>query len=228
MSHAISPPASAVTGKLLDTEAALQEGMAALALLDPVMRRLVAEGAVPPLRKRPPGFEGLAGIVVSQQISTASAAAIWGRLRAALPDLTAEALAAAPDALLRGAGLSAPKIRTLRAAAAAILAGTLPLDALHRLPADEAHRLMVAVHGIGPWTADVYLLFCLGHPDAFPAGDLALQEAARLADGLETRPSAAALTARAEAWRPWRGVAAKVLWAYYRVAKARDGAPLPS
>ena len=129
---------------------------------------------------------------------------------------------------MREAGLSAPKIRTLRAAAAAILDGTLPLDTLHALPADEAHRLMVAVHGIGPWTADVYLLFCLGHPDAFPAGDLALQEAARRADGLETRPSAAALVQRADAWRPWRGVAAKVLWAYYQVAKARDGAPLSS
>jgi DNA-3-methyladenine glycosylase II len=224
---AISPAAPGVTGRLLDCEAALQEGVAALTALDPVMARLVVEGAVPPLRKRPPGFEGLAGIVVSQQISTASAAAIWGRLTAALPDLTAEALAAAPDETLRGAGLSAPKIRTLRAAAAAITGGALPLDALHALPADEAHRLMVAVHGIGPWTADVYLLFCLGHPDAFPAGDLALQEAARLADGQETRPSAAALTVRAEAWRPWRGVAAKVLWAYYRVAKVRDGAPLP-
>ncbi|MGX7703568.1 DNA-3-methyladenine glycosylase family protein [Methylobacterium sp. Gmos1] len=224
---AISPPAPGVTGRLLDDEAALQEGVAALSRLDPVMARLVAEGAVPSLRKRAPGFAGLAGIVVSQQISTASAAAIWGRLTAALPDLTAGALAAAPDETLRGAGLSAPKIRTLRAAAAAVIAGALPLDALPAIPADEAHRRMVAVHGIGPWTADVYLLFCLGHPDAFPAGDLALQEAARLADGQETRPSAAALTARAEAWRPWRGVAAKVLWAYYRVAKARDGAPLP-
>lgn len=224
--QAISPLIPAVTGPLLDSASALQEGVTALTALDPVMARLLAEGAEPVLRKRAPGFEGLAGIVVSQQISTASAAAIWSRLTACLPDLTAEALVAAPDELLRGAGLSAPKIRTLRGAAAAIIGGALPLDTLHALPADEAHRLMVAVHGIGPWTADVYLLFCLGHPDAFPAGDLALQEAARLADGQETRPNAAALTARAEAWRPWRGVAAKVLWAYYRIAKARDGAPL--
>ncbi|MFH6781182.1 MULTISPECIES: DNA-3-methyladenine glycosylase family protein [Methylobacterium] len=225
--HAISPPAAAVTGPLLDSEAALRDGTAALADLDPVMARILAEGAIPVLRKRAPGFEGLAGIVVGQQISTASAAAIWGRLKARLPDLTAASLAAAPDETLRAAGLSAPKIRTLRAAADAVLGGALPLDSLHALPADKAHRRMVALHGIGPWTADVYLLFCLGHPDAFPAGDLALQEAARLADGLEVRPSAAALTRRAEAWRPWRGVAAKVLWAYYRIAKARDGAPLP-
>ncbi|TNC09337.1 DNA-3-methyladenine glycosylase 2 family protein [Methylobacterium terricola] len=225
--HAISPEASGVTGPLLDSEAALRAGTAALALLDPVIARLVAEGAEPVLRKRAPGFEGLASIVVGQQISTASAAAIWARLTARLPDLTATALAAAPDETLREAGLSAPKIRTLRAAAQAVIDGVLPLDDLHAIPADEAHRRMVAVHGIGPWTADVYLLFCLGHPDAFPAGDLALQEAARLADGRETRPNAAALTARAEAWRPWRGVAATVLWAYYRVAKARDGAPVP-
>ncbi|WP_128565571.1 DNA-3-methyladenine glycosylase family protein [Methylobacterium crusticola] len=212
--------------RLLDSEAALREGVAALAGLDPVMARLVAAGAVPPLRRRPPGLEGLAGIVVAQQLSTASAGAIWARLKDRVPDLTAAALAAAPDAALREAGLSAPKIRTLRAVAAAVAAGHLPLDRLHALPADEAHRLMVAVHGIGPWTADVYLLFCLGHPDAFPAGDLALQEAARLADGLEARPSAAHLAARAELWRPWRGVAATVLWAYYARAKAREGAPV--
>ena len=93
------------------------------------------------------------------------------------------------------------------------------------MPADEAHALLTALKGIGPWTADIYLLFCLGHPDAFPAGDLALQEAARIAFGLEARPGAKELIALAERWRPWRGVAAKVLWAYYRLAKAREGAP---
>jgi DNA-3-methyladenine glycosylase II len=82
------------------------------------------------------------------------------------------------------------------------------------------------VKGIGPWTADIYLLFCLGHADAFPAGDLALQEAARLAAELEARPSEKELLALAESWRPWRGVAAKVLWAYYRIAKSREGAPV--
>ncbi|GJE00786.1 DNA-3-methyladenine glycosylase family protein [Methylobacterium isbiliense] len=216
-----APPA-----RLLDSEEVLREGVAALVACDPVMARIVAQGAVPPLRKRPPGYEGLAAIIVAQQLSTASAGAIWARLKQALPILDAETLAAADDPTLRAAGLSAPKIRTLRAVAEAVAAGSLPLGALHALPADEAHRLMVAVRGIGPWTADVYLLFCLGHPDAFPAGDLALQEAARLADGLAARPSAAALAARAEPWRPWRGVAAKVLWAYYRVAKARDAAPV--
>jgi DNA-3-methyladenine glycosylase II len=212
---------------ILDSEAVLNAGVAALGRLDPVMARLIAEGAAPRLRKRAPGFEGLCGIIVSQQLSTASANAIWGRVAARFPTLNPDALAAAQDADLRAVGLSAPKIRTLRAVAAAVGEGTLPLDALHDRPADEAHRLMTAVKGIGPWTADIYLLFCLGHPDAFPAGDLAVQEAARLAYGLDARPPDRDILALAERWRPWRGVAAKVLWAYYGLVKARDGAPLP-
>ena len=183
------------------------------------------QAAKPPLRKREPGFEGLARIVVSQQLSTASAAAIWARLAAGFPGMAPGALAAASDAALRAPGLSAAKIRTLRAIAAAIDDGSLPIASLAALRADEAHALLTAVKGIGPWTADVYLLFCLGHPDAFPAGDLALQEAARVAYGLEARPSVKEFIALAERWRPWRGVAAKVLWAYYRLAKAREGAP---
>ena len=208
---------------ILDSDEALKVGLEALVRLDPAIGRLVAGGAVPVLRKRPAGFEGLAQIVTGQQVSTASAAAIWGRLRDRVAPLTAATIRDAPDEVLQGAGLSRPKIRTLRAAAAAVLSGSLPLDRLDALPADEAHARLVAVTGIGPWTADVYLLFCLGHPDAFPAGDLAVQEAARLAFGLEARPDSRALAAHAERWRPWRGVAAKVLWAAYRMHKGREG-----
>lgn len=210
---------------LLETDAVLKRGLAALAQADPVMARLAAEGVMPQLRKRPPGFEGLAWIVVGQQVSTASATAIWGRLRATLEPPTPQAFLALSDESLRAAGLSAGKVRTLRAVATEILEGRLPLDGLHDLQAEEAHALLTRVRGIGPWTADVYLLFCLGHPDAFPSGDLAVQEAARLAYGLDRRPDAKALTMLAERWRPWRGVAAKVLWAYYRTVKAREGAP---
>ncbi len=211
---------------ILDSDAALKAGVEALVGLDPVMARLVREGVVPGLRRRPAGFEGLAWIVVGQQVSTASANAIWGRVKERFPTVSPEAILGVSDEELRAAGLSRPKVRTLRAVAGAVEGGTLPLDHLGDLPADEAHRLMIAVKGIGPWTADVYLLFCLGHADAFPAGDLALQEAARLAFGLDTRPSEKELAALAERWRPWRGVAAKVLWAYYRIAKTRDGAPV--
>ena len=213
---------------ILDSDAVLQQGLTVLSGLDPVMARLIAEGAVPPLRKREAGFEGLAATIVSQQLSTASAGAIWGRLKAQFPNFGPEAIAEASDEDLRLAGLSAPKIRTLRAIAAAVSDGTLPLGELADRSADEAHAAMVALKGIGPWTADIYLLFCLGHADAFPAGDLALQEAARIAYGLGARPKDKAFVALAERWRPWRGVAAKVLWAYYRIAKAREGAPVAS
>ena len=94
------------------------------------------------------------------------------------------------------------------------------------MDADEAHAALTALHGVGPWTADIYLLFCLGHADAFPAGDLAVQEAARIALGLRKRPDAKALTKIAEAWRPWRGVAAHLLWAYYHAVKKRDVVPV--
>jgi DNA-3-methyladenine glycosylase II len=210
---------------ILDSEQALAEAAAALARLDPVMARLLAEGVKPILRKREAGFEALAAIIVGQQVSTASAAAIFARLEATLPP-SPEAIAAASDVALRSAGLSGPKIRALRSLAVAVLDGVLPLDALHERKADEAHGLLVAVKGIGPWTADVYLLFCLGHADAFPAGDLALQEAARLAYRFQARPKARDLVLLAERWQPWRGVAAKMLWSYYRTVKAREGAPV--
>ena len=210
---------------LLETDAVLKRGLDALAKADPVMAGLVADGIVPELRKRPLGFEGLAWIMVGQQVSTASAAAIWARLRRILEPATPDTFLRLSDESLRAAGLSAGKVKTIRAMATEITEGRLPLDRLHELSAEEAHGLLTRVKGIGPWTADVYLLFCLGHPDAFPGGDLAVQEAARLAYGLDQRPDARALTALAERWRPWRGVAAKVLWAYYRVVKAREGAP---
>lgn len=211
---------------LLETDEVLKRGLDVLTRADPVLRGLVRNGAVPALRKRPPGFEGLAWIVTGQQLSTASAAAIWGRVRPLFDTHSPEAFLRLSDEALRGAGLSAGKIGTLRAAASAILDGHLPLHRLPDLPADEAHRLLTGVKGIGPWTADIYLLFCLGHPDAFPSGDLAVQEAARLAYGLERRPDPKTLTALAERWRPWRGVAAKVLWAHYRIVKAREGSPV--
>ncbi|UVF19159.1 DNA-3-methyladenine glycosylase [Microvirga terrae] len=210
---------------LLETDAVLKRGLGELVRADPVMAKLAASGVTPLLRKRPPGFEGLAWIVVGQQVSTASAAAIWTRLRQILEPPGPDVLLRLSDEDLRAAGLSAGKVRTLRALATEIVAGRLPLDGLQNRPAGEAHDLLTRVKGIGPWTADVYLLFCLGHPDAFPSGDLAVQEAARLAYGLEARPDARTLTALAERWRPWRGVAAKMLWAYYRMVKSREGAP---
>jgi DNA-3-methyladenine glycosylase II len=210
----------------LHTEADLDSAIAGLITADPRWRDALALGGRPPLRRRPDGFAGLASIVVSQQLSTASAKAIWGRLEAALDPLDHETVRRARTAKLARAGLSGPKIRTLKAIAGAINRGELDLKALNALPADEAHQRLTAIHGIGPWTADIYLLFCLGHADAWPAGDLALQEAARLLLGLRTRPSSRDMGPLAESWRPWRGAAACMLWSYYRAAKQREGAAI--
>ncbi len=214
-------------GPAIADEADLREATEALRGIDPeLVDKLVAIGGPPPLRRREPGFAGLAAIIVSQQVSVASASAIFDRLQARLAPLEAHRVAAATEDELRGCGLSTPKIRALRALSAAVATGALDIAGLAALDAEEAHAQLVAVRGVGPWTADIFLLFCLGHPDAFPAGDLALQEAAKLALGLKTRPDAARLERIAERWRPWRGVAALMLWAYYRGVKRRSGVAL--
>ena len=137
--------------------------------------------------------------------------------------LEAAEIAKATEEDLRACGLSGAKIRALFALAEAIVEGGLDLTSLGVLDAEDAHKALVAVKGVGPWTADIFLLFCLGHPDAFPAGDLALQEAAKVALNLKQRPDVAKLERIAERWRPLRGVAARMLWAYYRGVKARSG-----
>ncbi len=214
-------------GPPIADEASLGAAVRALQSKDPdLVGRLLALAGPPPLRRREPGFPGLAAIIVSQQVSVASATAIFGRLEVRVAPLDAERLAMATDADLKDCGLSAAKIRTLRAVADAVARGALDLDGLAGMDAEEAHRALVAIKGIGPWTADIFLLFCLGHPDAFPSGDLALQEATKLALALKTRPGAARLEQIAERWRPWRGVAARVLWTYYRAIKARSGMAL--
>jgi DNA-3-methyladenine glycosylase II len=212
----------------IDSDADIATGLARLTAADPRFEKIAAIAGPIPLRRRPGGFAGLAAIVMSQQLSTASAAAIWGRLSAAFDPFDPRIVRRARAEKLKRIGLSAPKIRTLRAIAKAIEDGALDFGALTTMPADEAHAHLTAVHGIGPWTADIYLLFCLGHPDAWPAGDLALQEAARIAFGLKLRPTAKEMVPLAEHWRPWRGIAARVLWAYYRATKGREAAPIQS
>lgn len=208
---------------MLVDEGSLAEAATLLGTIDPAMAEIMQLAGPPPLRKSDPGFRGMARIIVGQQVSVASAAAIWKRTCDTLDPLSPARILAATDEELRACGLSAPKMRTLRAIAEAVSSGTLPLDDLHLMEADAAHQTMVQVKGIGPWTADIYLLFCLGHPDAFPSGDLALQEAVRIAYRKRKRPDAKALATFAERWRPVRGAAALALWAYYKVAKSREG-----
>ena len=189
--------------RIIAAESDLREGVRALRRRCAVMRRVHDAAGDPPLRRRPPGFEGLARIVVGQQLSTASANAIWGRFRALIEPFDAKTLLAAPEESLRGAGLSGPKIRTLRAVACAVAERRLDLEGLIDAEDEAVHAALTAVSGLGPWTADIFLMFCLGRRDAFAASDLALQVAAAGVLGIGRRPSPRELIDIAERWRPW-------------------------
>lgn len=202
------------------TQADLERAVAELVDRDPRIAPVVAITGVPALRRSPPGFAGLARIIVGQQLSVASANAIWRRLVGAFDPLGPDAILGASTERLGGAGLSAAKIVTLRAIATEIDQGHLDLDGLKALPADDAHARLVQLRGVGPWTADVYLLFCLGHRDAWPAADLGIQEGMRAGLGLDRRPSTKETVALAEAWRPFRGAAAHLWWANAHAVRA--------
>jgi DNA-3-methyladenine glycosylase II len=207
----------------LNSQADLDKAIRALVKQDPRLTAILERTGMPALRQREPGFAGLAAIVCGQQLSTASAAAIWGRVAAAFDPFHHDALRRARAARLGRLGLSAAKIKTLKSIARELATERLNLEVLAEEDADAAHTTLTRLHGIGPWTADVYLLFCLGHGDAWPAGDLALQEAVRIGLGLKTRPTPKQMAPLAEPWRPLRGAAAHLWWAYYKVLKARDG-----
>lgn len=171
-----------------------------------------------PLRRRPDGFAELLSAIISQQLSVASASAIWDRMEAA--NLTAPALILdAGEDGLRAAGLSRQKIRYAQELARA----DIDFDALRNLPSEAVLKTLTQVPGIGTWTAEIYAMFSLGHADVFAHGDLALQEAARILYDLPERPKERAMREMAAAWSPWRSVAARLLWAYYHIAKQREG-----
>jgi DNA-3-methyladenine glycosylase II len=210
----------------IESEADIRDGIRVLRRRCKFIRLMHDAAGDPPLRRRPGGFEGLARIIVGQQVSVASAEAIWGRVAALATPFDAPRLLELEDVALRTAGLSRGKVRTLQALATAMASG-LDLSALDGLDDIAVREVLTAVPGIGPWTADVYVMFCLGRCDGFCPGDLALQVAAQKALQLDARPSPQELMEIAERWRPWRGVAARMLWAYYRVAKApNSGVPV--
>ena len=201
----------------------LEDAMQALVKQDPRLKPILAQTGMPALRQREPGFAGLAHIVCGQQVSTASAAAIWGRLSVAFDPFDHDAIRKARTDRLGRLGLSGAKIKTLKNIARELAADRLNFDVLANEDVDAAHNALTALHGIGPWTADIYLLFCLGHGDAWPAGDIAVQEAIKIGLGLKARPNAKQMIPLAEPWRPYRGAAAHLWWAYYRVMKKREG-----
>ncbi len=211
--------------KFLASERQLNVAANALAEQCEIMRRIYAQTGTPPLRDFTPGFCGLAKIVTGQQLSAASAAAIWKRVSTAVVPFQPSAVLAMPDAALAALGLSGAKIRTLKAAATAIENGDLDIDALSDAPDAVVIDRLTALHGIGPWTADIYLLFVLRRADAFASGDLALQLAVQRHFKLKARPRPAELESIAERWRPWRAAAARLLWAEYGLARTRE--PMP-
>ncbi|MFN4203146.1 MAG: DNA-3-methyladenine glycosylase family protein [Tabrizicola sp.] len=207
-----------MVGRIIETPDCVAEGAEWLAAREPAFARALPLVGPLPLRREDDGFAALLRAIVGQQVSVASARAIWARLEAA--GLTeAEAMARASDEALRAAGLSRQKARYGRALAQA----GIDFNALRAVPDAEVVRTLIAVPGIGVWTAEIYAMFALGRADVFAPGDLALQEAARMLFHLPARPTERALRVMAEAWSPWRSVAARVLWAYYRVAREREG-----
>lgn len=174
-------------------------------------------------RISPPGFEGIAKVICGQQLSVASARAIWGRYELIPGALDPAGYLALDEATVRASGFSLGKFRTVRVLAEAIVAGTLQFEHLETLPAQEAVAYLTAHKGIGPWTAEVYLMFCAGHPDVFPAGDLAILKAVQHGLGLEQRPSIKQMATLAEIWTPHRSAAALLFWRYFAVMRDREG-----
>jgi len=207
-----------VVGKLIETDLDVAEGAAWLAIQCPRMAMALEQTGPLPLRRRGDGFAELLSAIVSQQVSVASANAIWARLEAAAMT-TPQAVGGAEWEDLRALGLSRQKIRYAQALALA----DIDYPALRRLPDEDIIKRLVTVPGIGRWTAEIYAMFSLGRADVFAPGDLALQVAAQSLYALEERPKEAQLRAMAQEWSPWRSVAARLLFAYYRVIKQRDG-----
>ncbi|MDT5296389.1 MAG: DNA-3-methyladenine glycosylase [Acidobacteriota bacterium] len=195
--------------------ASLARGVQLLSEIDPDLARIPRTHGAPQMWEREPGFPTLVLTILEQQVSLASARAAFERLLAAAAPLTPRTLLAFDDAALRGFGFSRQKISYSRLAAHAVESGELDFDALAALDDDAARAALTRLKGVGPWTAEIYLLRALGRPDAWPAGDLALQLAAQEVKRLSTRPTAAELESLAEPWRPWRAVAARMLWQHY-------------
>jgi DNA-3-methyladenine glycosylase II len=213
------------------TDAALARGLRALVARDPDLARIIISLGAPPMWAREQGFPTLIHIILEQQVSLASARAAFDRLVAAAAPLTPRRFLEFDDTALKAIGFSRQKMAYGRHLAESIIAGRLNLDDFHRMPDDDIRAALLQLKGIGPWSADIYLLMALRRPDVWPSGDLALAVAVQRLKRLSARPSPETLDALGEAWRPWRAIAARVLWHFYlsggrdeRVPAAASGA----
>jgi DNA-3-methyladenine glycosylase II len=215
-----------VTPDRAPTTDQIRAARAHLAAADPALAAIEAVTPVFPWRAAEPGFAGLLKLIVYQQVSLASAAAIWARVQAGLGEVSPATVLGLEDIALQGLGLSRPKVRYARAIAEAHVSGECDLNALVHMSDDEASAALMAIKGVGRWTAETYLMFCEGRLDVFPGGDVALQEAVRWVDRAETRPTEKQAYLRAEAWKPYRGVAAHLLWCCYGAVKRGEIPPI--
>jgi DNA-3-methyladenine glycosylase II len=209
-------------GRIIRGPDCVAEGAAWLAAREPRFAMALEVVGELPLRRTEEGFGRLLQAIVGQQVSVASAAAIWARMEGA-GMVEPAAVVAAGEERLRALGLSRHKARY----AVALAEAGVDYAALRAMPETEVVRVLTAVPGIGVWTAEIYAMFSLGRADVFAPGDLALQEGARMLFTLPARPKERALREMAVAWSPWRSVAARILWAWYRVEKGREGVARP-
>jgi len=209
--------------KPLRSEDVLAAQMAGLVQSDASLGAVLDLCAPVPLRAEPGGFVGLSRIVIGQLLSVQSAAAIWTRFCQVLGEVTPERYLALGEEGLAGVGLSNAKYRTIRAIANAELGRTLRYDLVAQAPIFESMKMLTAIKGIGPWTAEVYLSFCVGHPDIFPAGDLALRKIVAHHMGQDVTPSISETMKLTQKWSPYRGAAARLMWRYYAVIKSKEG-----
>ena len=196
-----------------------------LATTDPALARAYDVVGIPVWRANAPSYALLGRMISHQQISLSAAAAIWGRVEALLGEVTAETLLEADPEAVRACGMSRPKVAHLTSIAEAMVTGELNLARVCAADLDSARTELVSVRGIGPWTAELFLLYAVGAMDAFPIADVGLMEAHKQLGRYETRMESKAFTQHAEIWRPHRGVAAHLLWGWLNAERARDSAP---
>ncbi len=208
--------------KRIRSKKAQANALAALLEQDKSLRRIARHAGELAFNPYQGGFEALIEIIVSQQLSVAAADTIFARVKASVVPFDPATLLATSDEVLRAAGLSAPKQRHMRTIASRIQSGELDLVAIEALSYEDAHAHLVETKGIGPWTADIYLMFSLGHADAWPVADVALQAAVADALGLRRRPDSKKLAKIGERWRPWRSVAARLFWRHYRATREKQ------
>jgi DNA-3-methyladenine glycosylase II len=205
--------------KTIETGEDIQSGLLALQKLDPDLKPIIKHAGKVLLRREAPGFAGLSRIIIGQHVSTASASAIHRRFVDLINPVTPQNFLAQTQETLIAIGLTRAKQTAIANCAQAITDGTLNLDTISELKAEEAIAKLTELKGIGPWTAEIYLLFCTGHPDIFAAGDVAIREAYRHANNLENRPDEKHLRQIATKWSPYRGIATRLFWSYYESVK---------